>query len=854
MGFKDIFVYPRYPDNLKKLYALAQNTWCTNSFDAVNLFYRIDERLFRSVNHNPVRFLLTLPRERVAELSRDEALVYEVNRVWAKFEDYMKFQPPGRIQPASKTGPGGGLEWRTDDVVAYFSMEFGLHESLPTYSGGLGVLAGDFLKTASDMALPVIGVGLIYKYGYFTQRINLQGRQEEMFVEIENHLLPIKELRLADGKPAIVETKILEKSCKIKLWQVDVGRTKLVLLDTDIDDNPSPLKDITNELYVANKDKRIQQEIVLGFGGIKALDLLGIKPRVYHINEGHSAFLLIARMQKLMTVNKLAFSEARAMVQASTVFTTHTPVVAGNENFETKLVQKYLEPEIETLGKTFEEFAPQAFLGENKDVFWLPALAIRYCGHINAVSKIHCDVSRKMWAGLYPQNHLPEVPIDYVTNGVHWSWVSEPFMKLYDRFVGPDYTYTAGDPAKWKKIADVPDEEIWEAHHANKHSLIAYMRRKLADGFAARGYTQIKIDNLARLFNPEYLTVVFARRFAHYKRATLLLKDRDRLLKILNNSRKPVQLIFAGKAHPADTSGKYMIKEIVDFAKEYHLEDKVIFLENYDMDIARHLLWGADVWLNTPIMENEASGTSGMKAGMNGVLNLSVPDGWWPECYNGDNGWSITAGEFYKQSTLMETAEAEQIYDLLEDEVSELFYERNEAGIPKQWVRMMKESIITVCGQFNMNRVLAEYLNKFYRPSVNNYDRLAADNFRRLKDASKHEQEILKCWDKLAFTDFTTSLDKMERVAEGDMLQVRAIVNLARAPTELFAVELFYMFDNRKNYKVVPMKLTKRDGNLAYYECSLSIEGYGLQNINVRLKPADPTIQALHPELIKWRN
>ncbi|MGD0077787.1 MAG: alpha-glucan family phosphorylase [Sedimentisphaerales bacterium] len=848
MGFKDIFVYPRYPDNLKKLYALAQNTWCTNNFDGINLFYRIDARLFRSVNHNPVRFLLTLPRERVAELSKDEALVYEVNRVWAKFEDYMKFQP------ASKTGPGGVVEWRTDDVVAYFSMEFGLHESLPTYSGGLGVLAGDFLKTASDMALPVIGVGLIYKYGYFTQRINLQGRQEEMFVEIENHLLPIKEMRLADGKPAIVETKILKKSCKIKLWQVDVGRTKLILLDTDIDDNPSPLKDITNELYVADKDKRIQQEIVLGFGGIKALDLLGIRPRVYHINEGHSAFLLIARMQKLMTANKLAFSEARAMVQASTVFTTHTPVVAGNENFETKLVQKYLEPEIETLGWTFEEFAPQAFLGENKDVFWLPALAIRYSGHINAVSKIHCDVSRKMWSGLYPQTPLPEVPIDYVTNGVHWSWISEPFMKLYDRFVGPDYTYTAGDPAKWKKIADVPDEEIWEAHHANKHSLIAYIRRKLADDFAARGNTQIKIDNLSRLFNPEYLTVVFARRFAHYKRATLLLKDRDRLLKILNNPRKPVQLIFAGKAHPADTSGKYMIKEIVDFAKEYHLEDRVVFLENYDMDVARHLLWGADVWLNTPIMENEASGTSGMKAGMNGVLNLSIPDGWWPECYNGDNGWSVTAGEFYKQSPLMEIAEAEQIYDLLEEEVSELFYERNEAGIPKQWVRMMKESIITVCGQFNMNRVLAEYLNKFYRPSVNNYDRLAADNFRRLKDASKHEQEILKCWNQLAFTDFTTSLDKMERVAEGDMLQVRAAVNLGRASTELFAVELFYMFDNRKNYKVVPMRITRRDGNIAYYECSFAIEGYGLQNINVRLKPADPTIQALHPELIKWRN
>jgi starch phosphorylase len=855
MGFKDIFVYPRYPDNIKKLYALAQNTWCTSSFEAVNLFYRIDARLFRSVNHNPVQFLLSLPRERIAELSKDEAIVYEIDRIWAKFEEYMKFKPASKLAPSSGgTGPGGELEWRTDDIVAYFSMEFGLHESLPTYSGGLGVLAGDFLKAASDMAVPVVGVGLIYKYGYFTQRINLQGRQEELFSEIENHLLPIKEVRLADGKPAIVETKILGQICKIKLWQVDVGRTKLILLDTDIDDNPLQMRDITSKLYVADKDKRIQQEIVLGFGGIKALDLLGIRPRIYHINEGHSAFLLITRMQKLMTVDKLTFSEARALVQVSTVFTTHTPIVAGNENFETKLVKKYIEPEIEKLGITFEDFSPQAFLGDNKNVFWLPALAIRYSGYINAVSKIHRDVSRKMWAGLYPQHQLPEVPVDYITNGVHWSWISQSFMKLYDRFVGTDYTYIAGDPAKWKKIANVPDEEIWEAHYTNKQSLVAFIRRKLADDLAARGYTQIKIDNLTRLFNPEYLTVVFARRFARYKRATLLLKDRDRLRRILSNSRKPMQLIFAGKAHPADASGKYMIKEIIDFAKDYDLEDKIVFLENYDMDVARHLLWGADVWLNTPIMENEASGTSGMKAGMNGVLNLSVPDGWWPECYNGNNGWSVTAGEFYKQSQLMETAEVEQIYDLLEEEVSELFYERNEAGIPKKWVRMMKESIITVCGQFNMNRVLAEYLNKFYRSSVNNYGRLAADNFRLLKDASKQEQNVLKCWNLLAYTDFTTSLDKMERIAEGDTLQVRAAVNLDRAPTELFTVELFYMFDNRKNYKVIPMKLAQRDGNIAYYECSLSIEGCGLQNINIRLKPADPTVQALHPELIKWRH
>jgi starch phosphorylase len=669
---------------------------------------------------------------------------------------------------------------------------------------------------------------------------------------MEHHLLPIKEVRLPSGETARVEIRLQDKKCFIKLWQIDVGKTKLILLDTDIEDNPAQFRNITNELYVADKEKRMQQEMVLGFGGMKALELLDIKPGIYHLNEGHSAFLIIARLQKMMAQEKLTFTEAKALVQASSVFTTHTPVIAGNEHFEIKLAKRYLEHEIKSLGLTFDEFAVNAYMGDSKDIFWLPALAVRFSKNINCVSKIHRDVSRKMWADLFPASLLMEIPIDYVTNGVHWSWVSEPFTNLLIQHIGPNYIHTGCNGEPWKKLDDVPDEAIWEAHRTNKHNLIAFLRRKLADDLIARGYTQPRLFNITRLFNPEYLTIVFARRFAHYKRATLLLTDKDRLQKILNNTRKPVQLIFAGKAHPADTSGKYMIKEIVDFARDAHLHDRVIFLENYDMDIARHLVWGADVWLNTPIMENEASGTSGMKAGMNGVLNLSVPDGWWAEGYNGQNGWSITAGEFYKHSALRETAEANQIYDLLEDEITELFYDRNDAGVPKKWVRMMRESIASVCGYFNMNRVLMEYLTKFYKPGANSFDELRADNNRHLKNAVSQESDILRCWHSLAFTAFSTNLDKMEHITEGDILEAHCSVNLDRAPTELFTVELFCAYDNKSSHKVIPMTLKNREGNFAYYDCRLEIEGYGLQSVNVRLMPADPTVRTLHPEMVKW--
>ena len=849
MILRNIFVYPQFPENLQKLYQLTYNLWFTWNYDAISLFYRIDAPLFRKVNHNPVRFLHSLSKEKIDELSKDKGFRFELDKVWGKFNEYMQYAGTVRAENGTEVALGPA------DSIAYFSMEFGLHECVPIYAGGLGILAGDFLKSASDMGLPVVGVGLLYKYGYFTQHINMAGLQEEVFSDYEKHLLPMKSVRGADGEPAYVTVRMLDRDVKIKVWRIDVGATKLILLDTDLPENPPDLRSITDELYVAERQERIMQEIVLGLGGIKALAAAGVTPKVYHLNEGHSAFLVVARLQELMKEKGLSFSEARAVIRASTVFTTHTPVIAGNENFDAELVRRFLDRETKHLGISFDELASLGFVEGKTDIFWLPSFAIRFARYVNGVSRAHMNVSRRMWSVLFPERSVAEIPIDHVTNGVHMSWVSEVYSKILERYIGPDYIRSHGEAERlWQRILDVPDEEIWEAHRKNKKDLVTFIRRKLADDLAARGYSQAKFLLTARVLNPEYLTVVFARRFAHYKRATLLLKNRDRLVGILSNAEKPVQLIFAGKAHPADEGGKNMIKEIIDFAKERNLEDRVIFLENYDMNVARHLVWGADVWLNVPGKDMEASGTSGMKAAMNGVLQLSGLEGWWAEGYNGRNGWSITAGEFYRNSDMQDQAEANQVYDFLEDEITEAFYRRNESGMPEEWVRMMKESISSVCAHFNMNRVLASYVKKFYLPAKAGLEAITADNFQKLKDAMALEREILKTWKNVKITAFTTDVDMLSYLVEGRVVNAECVVALGNAAPELYCVELFYQYRDQGDHEIIPMSLTSNQGGVAQYRCAFETRGSGLQHINARIRPAGDIIQDLHPEMIRWKD
>jgi starch phosphorylase len=844
MNLKSFFVYPKLPKSLAKLHLLAYNLWCTWNYDAINLFYRIDAPLFRASNHNPVQFLLHLPQERINQLASDRGFLFEMEKVWGRFQQYLAYDErfPG---PA-------GVSLEPHDTVAYFAMEFGLHECIPIYGGGLGVLSGDFLKSASDLNLPIVGLGLIYRYGYFTQRINTRGEQDEQFIEFDNHMIPVRELRGPDGEKIYVEMRILDQPLKIKLWQIDVGKTRLILLDTDIEENPPHLRDITQELYVADRTKRLQQELVLGIGGVQALEQLGIEPKVYHINEGHAAFLILARLQRLMRRDKLNFMEAKALIRASTVFTTHTPVIAGNENFETDLVREYLASDVQALGLSFDDLAAHGFINNDTKIFWLPVFAIRFSRYINAVSRLHRDVSRRMWAGLFPNLPAVELPIDYVTNGVHHSWLSEPVVELLNRHIGPEYVRCSSDLQRWGNVLAIDDEEVWQTHHRNKQSLITFVRKKLADDLAARGYIEPRILKLTRALNPEYLTIVYARRFARYKRATLILRDKDRLARILRHAEKPVQLIFAGKAHPADTLGKSMIKEIIEFAQNYQLEDRVVFVENYDINVARHLAWGADVWLNNPVRENEASGTSGMKAAINGVLNLSVLDGWWPEGYNGTNGWAITGAEYDRQFEMQEEAEAEQIYDLIEEEITRLFYDRNEAGIPVQWVQMMKQSIASIGCQFNMNRVLADYVDKFYASSKTAMEELCRDNHESLTRNLRRAREIAASWDRITIANLATSVDKKDVVTEGERIEVSCTVNFNGAPPELFQVELFYLLHDRGEHKIIPMQPKDAGKSSGVFRCDFEITGRGQLSMNARVRPAAPIVQDLYPDLVKW--
>jgi starch phosphorylase len=848
MIFKNFFVYPKYPENLTKLYRLACNLWAVWDYDAIALFYRIDTSLFRQANHSPLKFLHSLSKEKLAELAQDRGFLFELDRVWEKFQAYLKHTAAFKEQCPFK------CDFEPNDIIAYFSMEYGFHESVPIYAGGLGIFSGDFLKAASDLDMPIIGVGLLYKHGYFTQKIDFNGLQQETFPEFDKHLLMASEVRDQSGNPVYVNVQILDSTVKVKLWKIDVGKTRVILLDTNIDDNPPNLRDITSELYASNRDKRIQQELVLGVGGVWALNALGLHPKVYHINEGHCAFTIVARLQTLMEFKKFSFSQAKAIVRASTALTVHTPVIAGNENFDAEVIKKYLQPYLKKMELPFEKLAQSAYLEGSSDRFWMPAMGMHFARYTNAVSQQHADTARKMWWGLFPERPLLEVPIGAITDGAHLSWISPAFAGIFNRYLGPDYILCGNREYLWNNIYNIPDEEIWEEHRKNKKDLINFIRRQSREQMVTGGYSHSKTSDADSPFNTDFLTIVFARRFAAYKRPTLILTDKERIAKILTHPHKPVQLIFAGKAHPADLQCKQMIKEILDFARRHNVEHRIIFLENYDMNIARHLLWGADVWLNNPLADMEACGTSGMKAGMNGVLHFSTLEGWWVEGYNGKNGWAITAGRPFKNTQLEDAADANQLYELLENQITELYYDRSEADVPRGWVKMMKESLFTTCCNFSMNRVLCNYMQRAYMPAKEASNALAANNYQALTQAMKEEEAILKCWDKLKITALSTSLEKVDHVTEDESITIECTIDFDAAPAELFKVELFYIYAEQQRYKIFPMELSKKHGSLGHFQYTLKVKGFGSQSVNIRLIPANPILQDIHPELIKWKD
>lgn len=838
---KDFYVTPQVPAGLEPVLEIAQNLWSTWNQDAYKLFSRIDSALFRKYNHNPLKLLHEVQSERLLELSQSSGFITELTSVYKKFQNYIKYE--GYFLDENKQKQ----KFDPDFHIAYFSMEFGIHESLPIYSGGLGILSGDHLKASSDLAIPLTAFGLLYRFGYFNQKINLDGRQLEIYSENDWYSKPIEKVKDAEGNDLLIKIRLENEQLFLKVWLTKVGKVNLYLLDSNLKENPNHLRHITDHLYVSDRKTRLQQEIVLAYGGIELMEKLDFHPSVFHLNEGHSAFLILKRLQKLINEEKFSFEEAKNIVRASTVFTTHTPVPAGNEEFDSQLVKNFVEQDVLSFGYSFEEFSKFAKMPDNNN-FSLSAFAIRFAKYINGVSILHSEVSREMWHSIYPNLYEEEFPISAITNGVHvQTWLSRQMTRIFDRYMGTGYQHMAENKDVWKIVKSVPDVEIWNAHNQRKSQLITFVRQRLQDSLSYRGVSAQKVNTV---LNPDHLLIGFARRFASYKRGALILKDKQRLLKLLRNDKKPVQFIFAGKAHPADEKGKAVIKSLIDFGKENGLDHRFVFLENYDINVARHLVQGVDIWLNNPIKPMEASGTSGMKAAMNGAINLSVLDGWWPEAFNKQNGWSITAGDNISDPQIRDTLEANEIYELLENEIINLYYDQDKNGLPLSWIKFMKNSISDVGSDFNMHRVLREYLNNFYLPGAKYSLELKKDNFKELRNSQEILDKIKKYWDLVNFKSVQTNIRPNEKIQCGLELEINAEIYLDDAPENLFCVEVFYM-KNNQNWEILPLKFIKTENGIAKYSLITKIIGSGKQGLNFRIKPTEYN-QNKFEDFIKW--
>jgi starch phosphorylase len=698
--------------------------------------------------------------------------------------------------------------------IAYFSAEFGLTECLQNYSGGLGVLSGDHLKSASDLGLPLVGVGLLYQQGYFRQYLNADGWQQERNPENDFYTLPIVLERDGDGKPITISVDILDHPVYAQIWRVQVGRIPLYLLDTNIPLNPREEDhDITDQLYGGDRELRMKQEILLGIGGYRALKTLGISPSVYHMNEGHSAFLSLERCRDLMQAHKLSFAEAREASTAGLAFTTHTPVPAGNDYFSPDLVERYLSRYYRDLGLSPREFHGLGRQDPNNDqeAFCMTVLALKMAGSSNGVAKLHGIVSRKMWQPVWPGLPVNEIPIISVTNGVHApSWISRDMAGLYDRYLGPRWREDPGEYGLWSRVHHIPDEELWRTHERRRERLVAFARSRLRTQLEARGGPPSDVAQAAEVLNSQALTIGFARRFATYKRSTLILRDAERLMKILTDKDRPVQIIFAGKAHPHDNPGKDLIRQIVHFERRPGIRRRMVFLEDYDMVVARYMLQGVDVWLNTPRRPLEASGTSGMKATLNGAINLSILDGWWDEAYSVHTGWAIGRGEEYTDETAQDEIESNNLYDLLEKEIVPLFYTRGADDLPRQWINKMKGAMRAIGPEFNTNRMVREYTERMYLPALDRYNDLTTNSFARAKQIAVWKQHLRESWPELKILEVTVDNHKTLKV--GESVTIRASVNLGHLKAEDVSVELFYGALNAggeiENPKVALMKPT----------------------------------------------
>jgi starch phosphorylase len=698
------------PKRLRRLNELAYNLWWTWHPEAGRALGRLDYDLWEILGHNPIRFLREIKRVRLNQAARDQDYLALYDAMIADLDSYFSQAKlwAARAHPELINRP-----------IAYFSMEFGLHETLPIYSGGLGVLAGDHLKEASDLGLPLVGVGLMYAEGYFSQRITDDGWQESHNAMLRFNDLPVLPVNAEDGRRMTVEVEFPDREISLQVWEVRIGRVPLYLLDSNVEANSAADRMLTARLYWADLDRRIMQEMLLGIGGVRALRALGYNPSVWHMNEGHAAFLTVERARERVQAGR-DFETALESTRPNNVFTTHTPVPAGNDEFPLWLVEKHLAafwPQLNIEREQFFELGRRRWPGG--EAFSMGVLALRNSLGRNAVSELHGRVARRMWGFLWPQLPESDVPITYVTNGVHTAnWMARRLMRLLETQVGADWYSRLDEPELWSKLDQIPDDQLWAIRLHLKRRLAFYMRERVRERWTEGGYHPVQVVASGVLINPYALTIGFARRFATYKRAGLIFSDVDRLLAIINKSNRPVQIIFAGKAHPADEAGQRLIQEVYRQVKRAESGGRLVFLEDYDMNLARYLVQGVDIWLNTPRRPLEASGTSGMKAALNGVLNFSVLDGWWREAYNGLNGWAIGKDEDTDASDEQDRSDAESLYDTLEHEIVPLYYERDPKEISHRWLGRVKESMKTILPRFSTRRMLKEYIDRLYVPAL----------------------------------------------------------------------------------------------------------------------------------------
>ncbi|MDR1546950.1 MAG: alpha-glucan family phosphorylase [Deltaproteobacteria bacterium] len=770
-------VIPRIPERLAPLKRMAYNVIFSWRSEFRDVFQRIDPKLWAETNNNPVLLLGLVDQKRLDELENDAGFISQLEEAAHRFDLYMKV-------PAQSAA---------DTCVAYFSAEFGLTTCVPIYSGGLGILAGDHLKSASDVNIPLVAVGLLYQEGYFEQYLNNDGWQMESYPANSFDAMPLTQMTDLDGQPIKVNVRFKDRQAAVAVWRVQVGRVPLYLLDTDLAENPPDIRGTTAQLYGGDREMRIRQEIVLGVGGVRALKALGIVPTVIHMNEGHSAFSALERINLLRKDHGLSFDAAREVVRASTVFTTHTPVPAGNDTFAPDLARAYLEEYAKELGISWPVLLGYGRINPRDDgePFGVTPLSLRLSAHANGVSKLHGLVSRQMWQNIWPKTPVEDTPIDSVTNGVHVStWASREISRLYSRYLGQDWKEDPDPEHVWEFVSQIPLSELWRAHCHCRESLVAFARRAQHRQLKRQGAPASSLQKAMELLSPDTLTIGFARRFATYKRATLLFSDPKRLAAILNHPERPIQLIVAGKAHPQDNEGKAFIKQIIHYSREERFQNRIVFIENYNIHLASLLTSGCDVWLNNPRRPLEACGTSGMKALANGALNLSVLDGWWDEGYAPQYGWAIGRGEVEADQQLQDYTESQALYNLLERQVGPAFYTRTSDGIPVAWCEMMRNSIKDLVPRFSSHRMVQDYFDRFYRQSSQRYNSLTAHNFRPAAEQAAWCSRLMTAWNEMSVAELYGDCGDVKTV--GQTVALTAKVRLGSLKPEDVTVEAYF--------------------------------------------------------------